>query len=148
MSTAGSSMRKSMNQDFNYTFIWKENASFISTLYLTCKNHSLTLTKPGFLWWNVRWWNANILVEIHSHLFMEVLWLASSKNSGLYKKIRIDSRRLEVSWLRNLLIVIPCCVYRLYLVLSHDYASEWYLLLEHVFFYYLAFPARWSVLFG
>lgn len=47
---AGSSISKSMNQYFNYTFIWKENASFTSTLYLTCGTHSVTLTEPGFLW--------------------------------------------------------------------------------------------------
>ena len=72
MSTAGSSINKSMNQGFNYTFIWKENVSLPSTPYLTCGSHSVTVTQPGSLWRNARWWNANMLVEIHLLLFTSV----------------------------------------------------------------------------
>lgn len=80
VSTAGSSISKSMNQDFNYTFIWKENASFTSTLYLVGITvwHWLNLGSCGEMWGSKMQTCWRKFVHICSWVF---LYLSSSKNS-------------------------------------------------------------------
>lgn len=97
MSAAGSSISKSMNQDFNYTLSRRKMLALLLPYTLLVGItvwHWLNLSPCGEMWdgeMQTYWWK---FVHIFSCMF---LYLVSSKNSWLYKKIKIDSRRFEVS---------------------------------------------------